>query len=134
LESLPLTANLKLDRNALPAPDAPAPHTRIVAAPRNGLETQLSQICAAVLSAGEIGVHDNLFALGADSLHIFRIAQRLHDIDIAIAAKHIFEHPTIAALAAFIETNGAPERTEANPALPSLRDFRGGARRRKHGP
>jgi len=130
LDALPLTANGKLDRKALPEPDADAAIAdRTIVAPRTPLETQLADVWRRVLGAGEIGVHDNLFFLGADSLHVFRITARLIEQGLHIEAKDLLRHPTVAEIAEIAAT-----RTEAPPVAeragaPSLRAFRGGARR-----
>ncbi|MGE0596400.1 MAG: amino acid adenylation domain-containing protein, partial [Hyphomonadaceae bacterium] len=131
LDALPLTPNKKLDRKALPTPDASAAATaRSITPPRNELESTLAEIWSNVLGVGDVGIHDNLFQLGADSLHVFRIAARTMDRGIKLEAKHMMQKPTIAELA---ELLAAQERGEiaAAPATPSLRDFRGGARRRQ---
>jgi amino acid adenylation domain-containing protein len=130
LDALPLTANGKLDRKALPEPDADAAIAdRTIVAPRTPLETQIADVWRRVLGAGEIGVHDNLFFLGADSLHVFRITARLIEQGLHIEAKDLLRHPTVAEIAEIAAT-----RTEAPPVAeragaPSLRAFRGGARR-----
>ena len=82
-----------------------------------------------MLSIDQIGIHDNLFTLGADSLHVFRIAARTMDRGIKLEAKHLLQKPTIAELAELV---AAQERGEVETrSAPSLRDFRGGARRRQ---
>lgn len=131
LEALPLTPNKKLDRKALPTPDTAnaATAARNITPPRNPMEQQLADIWAEVLKVKEVGIHDNLFTLGADSLHVFRIAARMMDRGIKLEAKHLMQKPTIAELAELV---AAQERGEVDtgPKTPSLRDFRGGARRR----
>jgi amino acid adenylation domain-containing protein len=110
LQALPLNANLKVDRSALPAP--PAHDTALAAgfvAPRTPLERQIERIWCEVLGVDEIGVHDDLFGLGADSLTIGKVRNRLvgaASINCSIAS--FFEHPTIAGLAKDIEArNGS---------------------------
>lgn len=130
-EALPQTANGKLDRKTLEQRGLPQ---RVVAAvkmpPRTALETRLCEIWREVLNAEEIGIDDNLYALGADSLIIFRIAARMLDSDLRLEAKHLMMHPSIAELAAFAETRDDIDLGGAQPQVPSLRDFRNGARRR----
>ena len=77
LDALPLTANGKLDRKALPSPTARLP--RSILAPQTPLQAQLVKIFSDVLQIEEVGVEDNLFALGGDSLHVFRIAARMRE-------------------------------------------------------
>ena len=130
-EALPQTANGKLDRKTLEQRGLPQ---RVVAAvkvqPRTALETRLCEIWREVLNAQEIGIDDNLYALGADSLIIFRIAARMLDSGLRLEAKHLMMHPSIAELAAFAETRDDIDLNGAQPQVPSLRDFRNGARRR----
>ncbi len=131
--ALPQTANGKLDRKALEKRDirqheAAAAATKVK--PRSEMETKLWTIWKSVLDVENIGVEDNLYALGADSLTIFRIAARMLDAGLPLEAKHLLRHPSIAELAAYAE-----EQKEAEPAgityhIPSLKDFRNGARRR----
>jgi amino acid adenylation domain-containing protein len=126
LDRLPLTPNGKLDRKALPRPESAPAADRVVAPPRTPLEAKLVKIWTDVLQNGEIGVHDNIFALGADSIHLFRIAAQMMAQGIGLEARHVMRHPTIADLAE--AANGlAPETALA--ATPSLRSFRRAARR-----
>ncbi len=129
LDALPQTRNGKLDRKALPAPalggQGAAP--RAPKPPSTELERRLVDVWSEVLKAGNIGVDDNIFSLGADSLHLFRIAARLSERGIALAVKDILRRPTIEALAAFAEAEPAAAQAQG----PSLKDFRHGARRRR---
>ncbi|MCE6958681.1 amino acid adenylation domain-containing protein [Cereibacter sphaeroides] len=129
LSALPQTLNGKLDRKALPAPEAAAPVTplREMTRPTTPLEERLSGIWAEVLGMEAISTTDTLYALGADSLTIFRIAARMLDAGLNLEARDLLQHPTIRDLAAFAasrETSGA-----SAGARPSLRSFRHGARR-----
>src|SRR5690606_33766309 len=125
IDALPETANGKLDRRALPALDAVgAQVTRQITAPETELESRLAGIWQDVLGIDAIGRDEDIFALGADSLSIFRIAARMLDSDIAIEARHLMEHPTIQAAAAF-----ADSRVDT-PRAPSLKAFRKGGRRK----
>jgi aryl carrier-like protein len=93
------------------------------------MEQKLADICIAVLQIPAISVHDNMFSLGADSLTLFRIAARMIDQGIGLEAKHVMRHPTVAELAELAERMASGE--EAASTRPSLRDFRGGARRQR---
>ncbi len=125
VDGLPKTGNGKLDRKRLPAlePAGPQGLVREVTAPETELERTLVGIWQKVLGTDAVGVTDDIFDLGADSLSIFRIAARMLDRDLGIEARHLMQHPTIRDLAAFAET-----RVDA-PKTPSLKDFRKGARR-----
>ena len=104
LDRLPLTANGKMDRRALPAPDAPglAPDSSAVA-PRNPREAQLLAIWRQVLGRDDIGVEDNFFQTGGHSLKATRVVSRIRkELQAQVELKHIFTHPTVAQLAEVI--------------------------------
>ena len=101
----------------------------ITTPPRTPMEEKLAVIWKEVLHIDNIGVEDNLYALGADSLTIFRIAARMIDAGLPLEAKHLLRHPSIAELADFAERQKA-EATMPAYQIPSLKDFRNGARRR----
>jgi len=131
LESeLPQTANGKLDRKTLQQRGVPkrgAAPTKVQ--PKTEMEQRLLAIWQDVLNLGDIGMDDNLYALGADSLAIFRIAARMRDNGLPLEAKHLLRHPTIAALAAFADSQTEAPADPVQLHIPSLRDFRNGARR-----
>lgn len=132
---LPLTRNGKLDRKSLETRELRRSEVETAApktAPRTPMEEKLMTIWKGVLDIDPIGVEDNLYALGADSLTIFRIAARMLDAGLQLEAKHLLRYPSIAELAAY-----ADETAENAPAvggvvyqIPSLASFRNGARRR----
>jgi acyl carrier protein len=110
LESLPLTANGKLDRHALPAPDAAgasAADAHVV--PRTETETQLAAIWAEVLKRERIGVTDNFLALGGHSLLAIRVLGRISKtFGVRLPLRALFDAPTIEQLAPKIEAERAP--------------------------
>ncbi len=127
---LPQTGNGKLDRKTLQqrgVPQRGAAPTKVQ--PETEMEQRLLTIWQDVLNLGDIGIDDNLYALGADSLAIFRIAARMRDNGLPLEAKHLLRHPTIAALAAFADAQGEEPSDPVHLHIPSLRDFRNGARR-----
>ncbi|MCT7149562.1 phosphopantetheine-binding protein, partial [Salmonella enterica subsp. enterica serovar Oranienburg] len=77
LERLPLNANGKLDRNALPALEIGQLHDQAYLAPRTALEGTLAAIWAEVLKVDRVGVQDNFFELGGHSLLATQIASRV---------------------------------------------------------
>ncbi|MFI0408237.1 amino acid adenylation domain-containing protein [Actinomadura sp. 3N508] len=104
VERLPLTANGKVDRAALPSPwDGVTERARVE--PRDDLERALHKIWCEALERDDIGVEDNFFELGGDSLHAVRILAALRD-DLGVlqsaedGLKDLFERPTVAGLAA----------------------------------
>ena len=110
IEALPLTANGKMDRAALPRPEGlhfEGP-TRYVA-PQTYLEQAIAAIWQAVLHIEHVGVDDNFFDLGGHSLLLIQIQNRLHTVleeDISII--DLFEYPTINALAQHIQQRHPP--------------------------
>jgi amino acid adenylation domain-containing protein len=99
LPALPLTPNGKVDRKALPAPDwaKQKGHDQFVE-PRTPEEKKMAQIWAEVLRLDKVGVYDNLFELGADSLHVFQIVARANKGGIAVKPRQILQFRTIAAV------------------------------------
>ncbi len=116
LDSLPLTPNGKIDRRALEAMEAAGGEPRDgQVAPRNEVESALERIVAGVLNVESVGVEDDLFALGTDSIAIIQIVARARERGYRIDPARVFRMPTIAALAAPL---GAPEEI-VDPATPA---------------
>jgi aryl carrier-like protein len=131
LDALPLTAGSKLDRNALPRPaDEPRPVGSPAGRSKTPLEATIAAVWAEVLGRNGFSVDDPLFSVGADSLHVFRIAARLQRQGIAIDARDLMKNPTVAALARKAQDKSRGPRTESGRPAPVLADFRRGARRR----
>jgi amino acid adenylation domain-containing protein/non-ribosomal peptide synthase protein (TIGR01720 family) len=103
LERLPLTPNGKIDYPALPAPPGPDEREPAGPAPRGPVERALARIWAEVLGVDRIGVHDNFFALGGDSILVFQAAVRVREaLGFVLPARALFDRPTIAALAELV--------------------------------
>jgi amino acid adenylation domain-containing protein len=104
MDALPLTPNGKIDRKALPVPDTGRNlrHKEFVT-PRTDQEKTLANIWAEVLHLERVGIHDNLFELGADSLHIFQIVARAGKAGLKIAPAQILRHRTIASVLTQLE-------------------------------
>ncbi|WP_426811136.1 amino acid adenylation domain-containing protein [Pseudomonas sp. WOUb67] len=98
LERLPVTANGKLDRKALPKPDASALQDSYVA-PRSELEQQIAAIWAEVLKLDQVGVTDNFFELGGDSIISIQVVSRARQAGIRFTPKALFQHQTVQDLA-----------------------------------
>ena len=100
LDALPLTANGKLDRKALPAPDGAAYAARGYEAPVGEIEMHLARIWAEVLGLERVGRHDNFFELGGHSLLAVRVISRLRREGLQADVRALFATPTLSALAA----------------------------------
>ena len=103
LPAFPLTANGKIDRHALPAPEwhSAGEHYE---APRNPVEKVLAEVWAEVLRLEQVGVHDNFFELGGHSLLAVQVVSRLRDaLRVELPLHRLFGAPTIAGLAEWIE-------------------------------
>ncbi|MEN3329190.1 MAG: hypothetical protein V7638_3997 [Acidobacteriota bacterium] len=108
LDRLPLTANGKVDRRALPAPSGSRPEfTHEYVAPRTVIELEVANIWTKVLGLERVGIHDNFFELGGHSLLATQVVTRLRDtLKAELPLRHIFEYPTVHALAAMLEGAG----------------------------
>lgn len=101
LDALPLTNNGKIDRQALPSPDGSRPVLKnAFMAPRTPAEQLLAAIWADVLGIKIVGIHDNFFELGGDSLMSIRVVAKAGKSGLGITTKQLFQHQTIATLAA----------------------------------
>ncbi|MEZ0113833.1 amino acid adenylation domain-containing protein/non-ribosomal peptide synthase protein (TIGR01720 family) [Catenulispora sp. EB89] len=103
LDALPVTANGKVDRAALPVPDFAALATD--RAPRTVREEILSELFAGVLGLEQVGIDDGFFHLGGDSIMSLQLVARAQSAGIAITARDVFVHKTVAALAALTDTD-----------------------------
>ena len=125
LETFPLTRNGKVDRRALPAPDQSRPEqeTCFVAA-RTPIEESLTAMWSEILKLERVGVYDDFFRLGGHSLLATQAVSRLRKVfGVEIALRQIFETPTAAGLAAYIEEALRDGHGLAAPAIePVARD------------
>jgi hypothetical protein len=101
LDALPLTANDKVDRRALPSPGTHRPNLeQAFVAPRTAVEEALAEIWAEVLGLKPVGIHDNFFELGGHSLMATQVVSRASTVFRSkLALRNLFESPTIAGLA-----------------------------------
>ncbi|HEV2999274.1 MAG TPA: phosphopantetheine-binding protein, partial [Solirubrobacteraceae bacterium] len=117
LERLPLSAHGKLDRSALPEPDAGALAAGGYVAPRDPMEGALADLWAQVLNVERAGVHDDFFALGGHSLLAIQLVARVRQrFGVPLSLHVLFESPTIAGLAAEIMRARLEELDEASLA------------------
>ncbi len=115
LEAMPVTANGKLDRKGLPAPEeSTATREDDYVAPRTGTEEQLADIWRAVLRVEKVGIHDNFFDLGGDSIISIQIVARSSKGGLKLTPRQVFQHQTIAELATVA---GSGEVIEAEQGL-----------------
>jgi len=110
LEKIPLTANGKIDRDALPEPETEA--KELYAPPRDEVENQLAKIWSEVLGPAleSIGIDDNFFHRGGHSLKAMTLISKMHQaLDIKVPLTEIFKRPTIRGLSAYINGSEAVE-------------------------
>jgi amino acid adenylation domain-containing protein len=105
LDALPLTSHGKIDRRALPAPDAERPAlAEAFVAPRTPAEKSLAAIWTKLLGVNRIGINDNYFELGGDSLLATQLASQVRSVfEIELPLVELFRHPTLAEMATSIE-------------------------------
>lgn len=118
IDALPLTANGKLDMHGLPAPQWDAASREELVAPRTPTEERIAAIWADVLGVGRVGVTQDFFAIGGDSIRSIQIVARCQRAGIALRPSDLFQHSTVAALAILAGRQAAPaEETVPLPAL-----------------
>ncbi|HVG19449.1 MAG TPA: amino acid adenylation domain-containing protein, partial [Blastocatellia bacterium] len=100
IESLPLNANAKLDRQALPSPDQVLLEVDAEAAfPRNALEEKLAGIFAQAVGLERVGLDDNFFDLGGDSIRSIQVRAQALKQGFNLSIQQLFERPTVRSLA-----------------------------------
>ena len=123
MTSLPLTPNGKIDRRALlsaPAPEIGSAGTEMVP-PRDPAEEVLAAVWAAVLRLDRVGIHDNFFALGGDSILVIQTATRSRQRGVRFTPRQLFQNQTVAQLAAVADiaeleiANAADTAAAAHP-------------------
>ncbi|HLK55636.1 MAG TPA: condensation domain-containing protein, partial [Chthonomonadaceae bacterium] len=123
LEALPLSPNGKIDRKALPAPDAPQSRESFVA-PRTPVEEGIAEIWSEVLRVPQVGIHANFFELGGHSLLATQVISRIRTIfQVELPLRSLFESPTVSALAERVALTNQDER-QAPPLVRSARKGR----------
>jgi amino acid adenylation domain-containing protein len=130
LESLPLTANGKVDRDALArwaeSVEAP-PASGETGAPRTPLEELLAVVWSELLGVEQVGVTESFFDLGGHSLLATQLVSRLRSlVGLEVPLRALFEHPTVAELAGWLEEQRRGEQPPAPPLVPVPREAREG--------
>jgi amino acid adenylation domain-containing protein len=119
LDDLPRTPGGKVDRRALPAPDASRPRLPDAPTPpRNEAEQVLAAAWAEVLGVAEVGVHDNFFELGGDSILSIRLVARAARAGLRVTPRQLFQHQCVAELAAVAEPVAPANGVAADDAPP----------------
>jgi amino acid adenylation domain-containing protein len=139
LDALPLTPNGKTDRGALPAPEAPRRDPARFVPPRTPAETAIAGFWREALGMETVGAEDNFFEIGGHSLLLAKVHARVRGaFPREVTMVEMFRHPTVRALAAFLETHDAPgaaatpsrglDRAEARRAMLAQGPRRGAPR------
>jgi acyl carrier protein len=117
LDALPLTGSGKVDRRALPAPQTGgARFAAAYVAPRTSAEQTVAAIWQSVLGRERVGIHDNFFEVGGSSLLLVQIHSKLREaLGREVTMVQLFRHPTVQALARFLE--GAEGESRESVAL-----------------
>ncbi|SHG99118.1 hybrid non-ribosomal peptide synthetase/type I polyketide synthase [Bradyrhizobium erythrophlei] len=119
VEAMPLTPNGKIDRGALPVPNwSKQPEGLAYVAPRSPGEEAMAGIWAEVLRLERVGINDNLFELGADSLHVFQITARANKAGIQVTPRQVLQFRTIAAI---LEQLASSSQNQAQPPKQAIK-------------
>ncbi|HEX3047185.1 MAG TPA: amino acid adenylation domain-containing protein, partial [Bacillota bacterium] len=110
LEKIPLSGSGKIDRKGLPAPETDSLNTKSYEAPCNEMETILAGIWQDVLGMEKVGVQDNFFETGGDSIKAIQVLARLQDYGFKIDIEDFFRHQNIKKLGGVVKRN--PELME----------------------
>ncbi|SNB79984.1 non-ribosomal peptide synthetase [Pseudomonas sp. LAIL14HWK12:I4] len=127
LDGLPLSPSGKIDRKALPQPEAASSHAFV--APQTALEQQLATVWQDVLKLERVGVDDNFFELGGDSIISIQVVSRARQLGLHLTPKALFQHQTLRALAQVVGTAGTALQidqgavTGTTPLLPVQHSF-----------
>ncbi|MFS8065776.1 MAG: amino acid adenylation domain-containing protein, partial [Byssovorax sp.] len=119
LDALPLTANGKVDRRALPAPDrSTSALAQSFIAPRTPLEEVLSGVFAEVFGLARVGIHDDFFELGGHSLLAAQIISRVRAaLRVDLPLRSLLDEPTVARFAKRVEARTSYERKTKPPPV-----------------
>ncbi|BBA33067.1 linear gramicidin synthase subunit C [Methylocaldum marinum] len=121
LDALPLTPNGKVDRKALPAPERDGASAAYVP-PQTPTEELLAGIWAELFGHERVGRHDDFFALGGHSLRAIQVVSRVREtLGLELPVRHLFEHPTLADLAAALDATRHTPTTALPPLTPVSR-------------
>jgi amino acid adenylation domain-containing protein len=117
LPAMPLSPNGKLDRSALPAPPrGPADPAATYIAPRTPAERQVAALWQEVLGRDRVGVTENFFELGGDSMHAVRVIGLAREQGLDLTLAQLFTHQTVEAVAACLAVRAEPAEPRARPS------------------
>ncbi|MBK9275966.1 MAG: amino acid adenylation domain-containing protein [Flavobacteriales bacterium] len=131
VKELPRTPSGKIDRKALPAPDVKRPDLDVAfAAPTSAVQKTLANVWADLLGIDRVGIDDNFFDLGGNSLLSIQCVAQLESHGLKLPIVKLYQHPTVRACAAFLEgdasavspTDMAKARVGARHVSPEKRD------------
>ena len=114
LDALPLSANGKVDRDRLPAPGQERQNESAgYGAPESPAQARLAEIIASVIGLARVGIHDNFFEIGGDSILAVQVVARAQEAGLKLTPYDLFAHASVAALA---EVVGAGQSVDAEQA------------------
>ncbi|MDO6434620.1 amino acid adenylation domain-containing protein [Flavitalea sp. BT771] len=118
MDAIPLNSNGKIDRSALPSPPAREDvNASANIAPTTDVQRKLASIWAVILRRDDIGIRDNFFELGANSLSVGTLVNRVHrELGQLLPIREVFLHPTIEALARLLDHRGSDLFAVVRPA------------------
>jgi len=131
LDRFPLLPNGKIDRGALPMPSSDADRRTEHVAPRTATEAVVHAVWSEVLGLPDPGVHDNFFALGGHSLKASQVVSRLQQRGRRAALRDVFNHPTLAGLAAAIDQQQGVDPSQRIQPIPAAPDYATSAAQRR---
>lgn len=130
LDELPLNVNGKIDRGRLPAPDGDRPDTgEEYVAPLTPVQRTLADVVASVVGVAAVGIHDNFFEIGGDSILAIQVVARAQEeAGLRFTAFDLFAHPTVAGLAEVASASAAIDADQGDvtgpvPLAPTQRPF-----------
>jgi amino acid adenylation domain-containing protein len=134
LESLPLTANGKVDRHKLPAPSRERPQLeQAYIAPQSNLERLLASILSELLKIDRVGIDDNFFDLGGTSISLLQVAVRVQqELGIELPTVKLFQYSTIGSLANYLHSNQNSQPSHDKLQNRAQRQQAARTRRRNH--
>jgi acyl-coenzyme A synthetase/AMP-(fatty) acid ligase len=118
LDAFPLTSSGKVDRKALPNPDGVRPDIEAAfVTPHTEIEREVAEVWREILGLERVGVNDNFFDLGGDSLRLLRLQQKLQErLRCGIQLMTLFKYPTVSAMARQLGDDGKTEEPPSDRA------------------